>query len=82
MRYHVVWASGEELTPGEGTADAEVQLLAGVHGQRLVAVGLPQLAHGLPDVRVGDGAELGSEHGLLAAVRRVHCRLDGVQDLQ
>ena len=73
----VGWCS----VPGECTANAQVQLLPGVYGQSLVTVGLSQLIHGCPDVGVGDGAELGSVDGPFTAVRTVHHRLNGVQDL-
>lgn len=67
--------------PGEGTADAQIQLLTGIHGQRLVAVGLSEAVHGVPDVGVRDGAELGSVNSSLPVARLVHHRLDGIQYL-
>lgn len=70
------------LEPGESTADAQVQLLAGVHRQRLVVVRLAQAGHGVTDVCVCDGAEPGPEHSLLAAVGLIHDGDDGIKDLK
>ena len=73
------WGEG---APGEGAADAEVQLLPCVHRERLVVVGLAQAGHGSADVCVRDGAEAGPEHHLLATVGLVHDRQHRIQHLR
>lgn len=73
-----LWPWGGQPAPGERTADTQVQLLPGVHRQRLVVVGLPQAGHGGADVRVRDGAEPGPEHRLFATVGWIHDGQHGV----
>ena len=48
----------------KGTANAEVHLLAGVHGQGLVLVGEAQVVHRMLDVLVSDSTEVRSEYCL------------------
>lgn len=76
-----LWPEGRRPAPGEGAADAQVQLLPGVHRERLILVGLAQAGHGVADVCVCDGAELSPEHCLLAAVCGRHDGQHSVQDL-
>ena len=52
------------LESREGTADPEVELLAGVHAAGLVLVGLHQAVHGRPDIPVRDRRETRTEDGL------------------
>lgn len=54
--------------PSEGTANAQVQLLTCVHRQSLIAVGFPQLVHGVADVQVCDGAEFCTIHCAFIAI--------------
>ena len=75
------WPKGGQPAPGERTADAQVQLLPGVHRQRLVVVWLTQAGHGGTDVRVCDGAEPSPEHGLFATMGWIHDGQHSVQDL-
>lgn len=67
--------------PCESTADPKVQFLPSVHRQSLVLVGFSQPVHGITDVSVGDGTELGPVHSALVTVRLIHHRPDGVQNL-
>lgn len=70
------------LSPGEGTADPQIQLLASIHGQSLVAVGLSQVIHGIADVCVGDGTEFSSVNRPLCATRLVHDRKNSIENLR
>lgn len=67
--------------PSERTADAQVQLLAGIHRECLIVVRLTQAGHGIADVRVSDGTEPGPEHCLLTTVGIIHDRKNGIKDL-
>ena len=50
------------LEAGEGTADAQVQLLPSVHRQGLVFVGCSQVVEGRLHLLIRDSAELGTVH--------------------
>ena len=52
------------LEAGEGAADPEVELLAGIHAARFVLVRLHEAVHRGSDVAVGDGREPRPEDGL------------------
>lgn len=69
------------LSPCEGTANPQIQLLAGIHGQSLVAIGLSQVIHGIADVCVGDGAEFSSVNRPLRATGFVHHRENSIKNL-
>ena len=76
-----LWPKGGQPAPGERAADAQVQLLPGIHRQCLVMVGLAQAGHGGTDVCVRDGAESGPEHRLFATVGWIHDGQHGIQYL-
>lgn len=70
------------LSPCEGTANPEIQLLAGIHRQSFVAIGLSQVIHGIADVCVGDGTEFSSVNRPLRATRFVHDRENSIKNLR
>lgn len=75
-----VWLETDVL-PGEGTADAQVQLLTSVHRQRFVLVRFSQVVHSVPDVRVRYRTEFGTKHTLILGNSFIHYWLDGIQNL-
>lgn len=70
------------LSPCKGTANPQIQLLAGIHGQSFIAIGLSQVIHGIADVCVGDGTEFSSVNRPLRATRFVHDRKNSIKNLR